>query len=161
MGWVVMMATVSVPPVIPKTLPRSDPAGPARRVRRPLPVPALGAPPNEAAPAVYALSAVDKSGRVADRSVVRALGWCSGTRLDIREHAGMITIRPASDGVHRIDDRGHLCLPLAARRWCHIASGDRLLVVADPATAVVVAYPLPVLGQLLAGNPAAAAGDGA
>jgi hypothetical protein len=102
-----------------------------------------------------------KSGRVADRSVVRALGWCPGTRLDIREHRGLITIQPAGDGVHRIDDRGHLCLPLAARRWCHIATGDRVLLAADPTTAVVVAYPLPVLGQVLAIHATAAGGDAA
>lgn len=109
------MATVSVPPVIPKTVSRGDPAGSPRRVRRPLPVPALADPPPEAGPTVYALSAVDQSGRVADRSVVRALGWSPGTRLDIREHDGLITIRSAADGVHVIDVRGYLHLPLAAR----------------------------------------------
>jgi hypothetical protein len=105
------------------------------------------------------LSAVDKSGRLADRSVVRALRWCPGTRLDIRESHGLITVRPADDGVHRIDDRGHLSLPLAARRWCHIAAGDRVLLTADLATGAVVVYPLPVLSELLAGTRPAAAGD--
>lgn len=61
----------------------------------------------------------------------------------------MITIRPAADSVYRIDEQGHLRLPLAARRWCHIAAGDRVLLVANPATGSVVAYPLPLLGQLL------------
>jgi hypothetical protein len=41
----------------------------------------------------YALSAVNKGGRVADRSIVRVLGWVPGTRLDIREQAGIIVAR--------------------------------------------------------------------
>lgn len=48
----------------------------------------------------YALSAVDKSGRVADRSIVRVLGGMPGTRLDIREKAGTIVARPAADAAH-------------------------------------------------------------
>ena len=56
----------------------------------------------------YAVSAVDNSGRVADRSIVRVLGWVPGTRLEIREQTGIVVARAARDGVHRIDDRGHL-----------------------------------------------------
>jgi hypothetical protein len=79
---------------------------------------------------VYALSAVDKSGRVADRSIVRVLGWGPGTRLDIREQAGIIVARPAADGVHCVGARGHLHLPLAVRRWCRLTAGDRVLLAA-------------------------------
>jgi bifunctional DNA-binding transcriptional regulator/antitoxin component of YhaV-PrlF toxin-antitoxin module len=111
---------------------------------------------------VYALSAVDKSGRVADRSIVRAFGWAPGTRLDVRERAGIIVVRAAPDGVHRIDDRGYLLLPLAVRRWCRLAAGDRVLLAADRATGVLVAYPLATLDRLLAGvHEAVAGGEGA
>lgn len=153
------MTGPSIPPLIPKTVPRSDPSGTARRIRLPLPVPDLTAPRSEAPPAVYALSAVDRSGRVADRGILRALGWSPGTRLDVREQDGLITIRVAVDGVHRIDDQGHLRLPLAARRRCRLATGDRVLLAANPATGMVVAYPLPVLDELLAGP--ASGGDAA
>jgi hypothetical protein len=95
------------------------------------------------------LSAVDKSGRLADRSIVRVLGWVPGTRLDVREHGGVITVGPAVDGVHRVDDRGHLCLPLAVRRWCGIATGGRVLLAADGETGVLTAYPVAVLDALL------------
>jgi hypothetical protein len=71
------------------------------------------------------MSAVDKSGRVADRSIVRALGWMPGTRLDIREQAGIIVASAACDGVHRIDDRGHLHLALAVHRWCRLSRRPR------------------------------------
>jgi hypothetical protein len=110
---------------------------------------------------VYALSAVDKSGRVADRSIVRVLGWVPGTRLDIREQAGVIVAWAAADGVHCIDDRGHMHVPLAVRRWCRLTAGDRVLLAADRATGVLVAHPVAVLDRLLADVHAAVAGGGA
>jgi hypothetical protein len=157
---VVVVTASFVPAVIPKVVPGGGGAnaGPTGRARRPLPVPVLDAGFPRATDTVYALSAVDKSGRVADRSIVRALGWIPGTRLGIREQAGIIVARVACDGVHRIDDRGHLHLPLAVRRWCHLIAGDRVLFAADRATGVLVAHPVAVLDRLLAGVHAAVAG---
>ncbi|MFY1692790.1 AbrB/MazE/SpoVT family DNA-binding domain-containing protein [Plantactinospora sp. WMMB782] len=110
---------------------------------------------------VYALSAIDKSGRVADRSIVRVFDWAPGTRLDVRERAGTIVVRAALDGVHRIDDRGHLLLPLAVRRWCRLAAGDRVLLAADRATGVLMGHPLATLDRLLADVHEAVAGGNA
>ncbi|MGI5151418.1 AbrB/MazE/SpoVT family DNA-binding domain-containing protein [Plantactinospora sp. CA-294935] len=107
---------------------------------------------------VYALSAVDKSGRIADRSIVQVLDWVPGARLDVRERAGMIVVRAALDGVHRVDDRGYLLLPLAVRRWCRLGAGDRVLLAADPTSGVLVAHPLATLDRLLAGVHEAVAG---
>ncbi|WP_123601341.1 AbrB/MazE/SpoVT family DNA-binding domain-containing protein [Micromonospora sp. Llam0] len=81
-----------------------------------------------------------------------------GTRLDIREKAGIIVDRPAADAVHFIDDRGHLRLPLAVRRWCRLTAGDRLLLTANRGSGVLVAYPLAVLDRLLADVHAAVEG---
>ena len=106
----------------------------------------------------YVVSAVDKSGRVADRTVVRAMGWAPGTRLGIRERGGTIVVAPAVDGVHRIDDRGYLLLPAAVRRWCHLTPGDRLLLAADSAAGVLVGHCFAVLDRLLADVHAAAVG---
>jgi len=106
----------------------------------------------------YVVSAVDKSGRVADRGAVRALGWAPGTRVSIRERGGTIVVVPAGDGVHRIDDRGHLLLPLAVRRWCYLTAGDRLLLAADPGAGVLVAHCFAVLDRLFAEVHAAGAG---
>jgi bifunctional DNA-binding transcriptional regulator/antitoxin component of YhaV-PrlF toxin-antitoxin module len=106
----------------------------------------------------YVVSAVDKSGRVADRNVVRAMGWAPGTRVSIRERGGTIVVAAAADGVHRVDDRGYLLLPAAVRRWCHLAAGYRLLLAADPAAGVLVGHCFAVLDQLLADVHAAAVG---
>ena len=43
------------------------------------------------------------------------MGWAPGIRVTIRERGGTIVVAPAADGVHRIDDRGYLLLPLAVR----------------------------------------------
>lgn len=89
---VVAVTASFVPPVIPKVVPGGGAsAGPVSRARRPPPAPALDAGSPRVADTVYALSAVDKSGRVADRSIVRALGWMPG----ILEQAGIIVARAA------------------------------------------------------------------
>ncbi len=121
-------------------------------------MPSLDSGSPRAVTIAYAVSAVDKSGRVADRNVVRAMGWAPGTRVSIRERGGTIVVAPATDGVHRIDDRGYLLLPLAVRRWCHLTAGDRLLLAADPAAGVLVGHCFAVLDRLLADVHAAVAG---
>jgi hypothetical protein len=149
---VVVVTASVVPPVIPTVVPGGGAgAGLVGRVRRPFPVPVLSAGSPRAADIVYAVSAVDKSGRVADRSVVRAVGWVPGTRLDIREQDGIVVVRPAADAALRIDERGHLRLPLAVRRWYRLAAGDRVLCAADRAAGVLTILPCEVLDRLLAG----------
>jgi hypothetical protein len=96
------------------------------------------------------VSPVDKSGRVADRGIVRALGWAPGTRLDIREQRGVVAVAAASDGVYRVDARGHVCLPLAVRRWCAITTGTRILFAADVVSGLLRGYPEAALDVLLA-----------
>jgi hypothetical protein len=42
---------------------------------------------------VYGLAHVDRSGRVADRTVTGALGWHSGDRLTLTAEAGVVVVR--------------------------------------------------------------------
>jgi hypothetical protein len=105
---------------------------------------------------IYALSVVDKSGRIADRSIVRMLGWVPGTRLDVHERAGLIVVYPAEDGVHCLSERAFLRLPLTTRRWCRIRAGDRVLVAVQAVSGVLVVHPLARLHSLLADVHAAA-----
>ena len=150
-----------IAPLVPAVVPRTAVPGAAAAGRRglrlpPLPLATLGPDGTPAADTVYALTAVDKSGRVADRGILAELGWRPGTRLDAREQAGMITVQVAEDGRCRVDGRGYLILALSVRRWCRLGTGDRLLLVADRHAGVLTGYPLPVLDRLLE----AAAGDG-
>ncbi len=52
---------------------------------------------------VYGLAAIDSSGRIADRTVIRALGWKPGTRLHIREGSGVIVVRLDRQGVFSLN----------------------------------------------------------
>jgi hypothetical protein len=156
---VVVVTGSSVPPVIPGTVRgRGVSAGSVLPSRRPLPLAVLSPDRARQAGLDYALSAVDKSGRIADRGIVRVLGWLPGTRLEVRERSGVMVAGAAAGGAGRIDGRGHLVVPLSVRRWIGLAAGDRLLLVADPAGEVLVASPFAVLDRLLAGLLAEAGG---
>jgi hypothetical protein len=109
-------------------------------VRRSLPLPI---------DAVYALSAVDKSGRIGDRSIIRRLGWAAGTRLEVRERAGLIVVRACSDGVHRVGDSAFLAIPLTVRRWCQLRVGDRVLLSGYATTGTLLIYPLAAVHDAL------------
>ncbi len=99
---------------------------------------------------MYGLAAVDCRGRVADRAVVGALGWVSGTRLDIGESGGLLVVRADAHGGFSLTRQGHLRLPATVRRGCGLISGDRVLLVADPARDLLVVYPPAALDDLLA-----------
>jgi hypothetical protein len=147
---VVAVTASLIAPVIPNAA--AVRAGPVGRVRGPLPVAALETSLPAVVDTVYALSAVDKSGRVTDRSLVRALGWAPGTRLDVRERAGIIVVRSVADGVDRVSATGFVKVPLAVRRWCRIRTGDRVLLAGDPTGGVLVIYPLVVVHARLGGD---------
>ena len=83
------MTGLILPPIIPAGRPAARGyAGRAGAVRTPPPLPVLqqGAAPTAT---VYALTALDRSGRLADRSILRVLNWPPGLRLDIRERGGV------------------------------------------------------------------------
>ena len=157
-GQGVVGVTASViAPVIPKVVAGGHGGfGQAERLRRPPPMPALGLECPSAADPVYALSAVDKSGRVTDRSIVQVLGWEPGTRLDIREQRGIIVVSSAANGVHCISQRAFLKLPLTVRRWCRIEAGDKVLVAADRSVGVLVVHSMAAVHAVLADVHAAA-----
>ncbi|UQU62506.1 hypothetical protein COUCH_26165 [Couchioplanes caeruleus] len=149
---------IPVTPLIPAVVPASPAAGrragsaPVTLRRPPLPLPHAG-PCARIGASRYALTAVDKSGRLAARTILSELGWPAGARLEVREHSGLIAVIAAADGNCVVDARGHLVLPLAMRRRCRLAAGQRVLLVADRQAATLTGYPLQVLDRLL-GAPA-------
>jgi hypothetical protein len=77
-----------IAPVVPPLLPANDRTAVPRivaLVRGPLPLPSLIS--RRTSTVVYGLSAIDDRGRVADRVVMRALGWSAGLRLDMTRPA--------------------------------------------------------------------------
>jgi hypothetical protein len=81
--------------------------------------------------------------------VLRALGWSAGHRLDIREAAGTLTVVPNPAGDHQVTGQGHLRIPAVMRHRCGLATGDRVLLVADPDRSQLAIYPPGALDKAL------------
>jgi len=61
----------------------------------------------------------------------------------------LVLVSAAATGNHAITKQGHLCLPLAVRRVCHIEAGDRVLVAARPESSDLVVVSTAVLDVVL------------
>lgn len=79
----------------------------------------------------------DHSGRVSARSLLRALGWRPGHRVDVGVVDGALVIGSLATGQHIVGSRGELSLPTAARQMCGIVPGPpQDLLVIHPASTV-------------------------
>jgi hypothetical protein len=142
--------SVCLPPVIPSATPRERLAGALSRVTpagEPLPLPTLV--PQRTTTCVYGLAALDVHGRLADRTIMQALGWSPGRRLHLREAAGLVVVQAHPDGEFQITRQGHLRLPALIRHRCGLAPGDRVLLAADPPQHSLIAYPPAALDTFL------------
>ena len=108
----------------------------------------------------YTLTTVGANGRLGDRAVVRCAGWSAHTRVDIREDHGLITVTADPGGSFQVSAQGFLLLPATVRHWCRLRAGDRVLVVANPATPGLVIHPPAALeSMILAAHRAAWGGE--
>jgi hypothetical protein len=145
------MISALIPPVIPRrpaagSRPRGTPA-----VVRTLPMAASpGQVPALAADVVYGLGRIDASGRVADRTVTRALGWHDGDRLTLTASAGVVTARRDPDGLAILPPRHYIVIPATLRHRCGLLPGDPVLLTGVPAEDTLTAYSLAVVDQALA-----------
>ncbi|MGW4589769.1 AbrB/MazE/SpoVT family DNA-binding domain-containing protein [Amycolatopsis thermoflava] len=99
---------------------------------------------------VYGMAAVDCRGRVADRTVLTALSWTPGTRLDIREAHGLLLIHHDDHGMFGVTKQGHVRLPATVRHRCALVPGDRVLLTALPELDLLIVHPPAALDDLLA-----------
>jgi bifunctional DNA-binding transcriptional regulator/antitoxin component of YhaV-PrlF toxin-antitoxin module len=137
-----------IAPVIPSSAAARPARAPAAARALPLTVPPVR-PPVLARDVVYGLARVDRSGRVADRSVTSALGWRGGDRLTLTAEAGVVVIRRDPSGLVTLPPRSCVPIPAALRRRCGLLSGDRVLLAAVPAEDTLTAYSLAVVDQAL------------
>jgi hypothetical protein len=98
---------------------------------------------------VYGLTHVDRSGRVADRTVTGALGWRGGDRLTLTAEAGVVVIRRDPSGLVTLPPRSCVPIPAALRHRCGLLPGDPVLLTAVPAEDTLTAYSLAVVDQAL------------
>jgi hypothetical protein len=99
---------------------------------------------------VYGLARVDRSGRIADQTVIGALGWRGGDRLTLTAEAGVVIIHCDPAGLVTVPPRSCVPIPAALRHRCGLLPGDPVLLAARPAEAMLTAYSLAVVDQALA-----------
>lgn len=116
------------------------------------PLPALGLPVPAGPDLLVGTARIDRSGRVHERAVLRALGWEPGRRLAIDTVHGLIVLAPDQAGQHVVDHRGAFTLPAAARRMCGIEPGPALVLAAAVQAQVLVVHPAATVARLLAGH---------
>ncbi|WP_157362087.1 hypothetical protein [Haloechinothrix halophila] len=111
----------------------------------------MAALPDETA-MLYRIAALGERGRVAEQAVVRALGWEPGQRLQFSLVSNTaVAVHPDAAGMFTLARRGHIPLPVAARRWCHLQAGDRVLLAAAADRGVLIVYTARALDDLLMG----------
>jgi len=89
---------------------------------------------------VYGFGRIDASGRVADRTILGALGWRGGDRLTLTAEAGVMVARRDPGGVVTVPARPHIVIPAALRHRCGLRAGDRVLLAALPGQDTLTAY---------------------
>jgi hypothetical protein len=97
----------------------------------------------------YAVSAIDGSGRLSDRSALLELDWPPGTPVAISVAGDLVVTEVRRTGPCRVTARGYLRLPAAVRHAARIRAGDRVLLAADNDQGLLVAYPLTVLDTIV------------
>ena len=122
--------------------------GPAPNAPQPLPLSRLPRLPRETS-MLYRICRIDSSGRIANRTVIGALRWQPGDRLDMAFMPSTVVIRPATAGVLRVPQRPCLMLPVSARRFLDIATADQVLLAATPEYQVLVVHSIRVMDDML------------
>jgi hypothetical protein len=95
---------------------------------------------------------VDRSGRFHERALLRALGWEPGRSIDLDVVHEAIVMMGAADGAHRIDARGAVALPAAARRMCGIPTGSPVVLVAIVHRQLLIVHPARTVARVLAAH---------
>ena len=120
----------------------------------PLEVPAL---PRLARPAdaraealLLDVARLDASGRFCTRSLLTALAWSPGHRVDLRIGVESMVISTCGAGRHAVGSRGELTLPTAARTLAGLAADAQIVLVAVPAWDLLIVDPPVLLVRLLA-----------
>jgi hypothetical protein len=112
------------------------------------------------------MAALDRSGRIAQHTVVTALSWTPGLRISIRivrvagpaggpasDAVEVMEVRPDPRAEFQLTAAGHVLLPASLRHGCALRTGDRVLLAADPDRGRLLVCPPAALDALI-GEPA-------
>jgi hypothetical protein len=92
---------------------------------------------------------MDRRGRLADRSPIRAAGWPPGQPVTISASWDPSLVIIQAGGLDTITRDGHLRLPARIRHACKLSAGDRLFVAVTAAPPVVAVYPMATIGTII------------
>ena len=141
------MTESDVPALVPSST--SATAAAASSTSRRVPLPQLAALPAETS-MLYRIAAVDDRGRIAEHTIVAALGWRPPQRLRLKQlSTTTMAVWTDPGGVVSLARRGHLPLPAAARRWCALQPGDRLLLAAAPQHDLLLVHTMTALDAMV------------
>ncbi|MFI6074040.1 hypothetical protein ACIA5C_20965 [Actinoplanes sp. NPDC051343] len=119
-------------------------------MRRPgLPMPTLPRR-NRDANVHYTLTRVGHNGRLADRSLIRELGWPARQHIAIEASADTITARAAPNGNSAITKDGFLLLPALTRHRCDVHNREQVLVAAYRLPELLVIWTMPAVDGMVA-----------
>lgn len=123
---------------------------PTNRPQAPLqtiaPPPAL----SRKADLLLATAAIDHSGRIPARRLLRALAWSPGDPTSTQLRGDVITLRLDPKSPRRIDSRHHVFVPLGLRDLTGIRTADHIALLAVPQEQVLLICPARVLRSLMA-----------
>ena len=128
-----------------------------------LPRLALPADDARAEPLLLDVARLDGSGRFCSRSLLTALAWLPGHRIDLNIGVEAVVILTCEAGRHAVGSRGELTLPVAARTLAGLDAAARVVLVAVPARDLLIVHPPALVARLLAehyGHRPAQYGDG-
>ena len=97
------------------------------------------------------IAKIDHSGRVPATDLLTVLGWNAGDYTHASVTADAIIVHKARDERPRwpIDRRRQVLIPAGAQAHFNLHAGDRLLLIALPKPAVLLAHPTTVVTSIL------------
>jgi hypothetical protein len=98
---------------------------------------------------VCGIASIDCNGRIVEATVIPALSWAPGTRLDIRVSGGLVLVTADAHAVFCLTRPGQVRLPAAVRHWCGLIAGSRVLLTADPDAGLLVVHPPAALHTMI------------
>jgi hypothetical protein len=100
----------------------------------------------------YAITAIDASGRLADRSPLAVLRWPAGLHVTFAIMQGAVAVTADREARQTITRQGHLRLPATARHIVRAEAGHRLLMAACITVGVLLVCPTAVLDPIIAAH---------
>lgn len=93
---------------------------------------------------------LDASGRFCSRSLLAALAWSPGHRVDLKVGVDAVVIASCAAGRQAVGSRGELTLPVSARMLAGFDAVAEVVLVAVPALDLLIVHPPALIARLLA-----------